>query len=476
MARKKTSEYNPISAGISYTIGNMLIRGIPFLTLPIFTRVLSPAEFGLYNTYLSYENIMSIVLGFGLYGTIRVAKGQYKEKFEEYISSIYGLQVLLSIVIYPIIFIGFSIVDPQGWFDNRLLVILLLHCLCTQLYNIASAKYAIKGEVSQNLILSFIMTFANVGISLLLCFFAFDQERYLGRIIGTFLAALIVTLIAAIKQAVLCNKWGNREYWKFGLKMGIPLIPHMLSLTLLSQCDKIMIQYMVGDAEAGIYSLAVNITGIVTVIVTSLDNAWAPWFYKKLETKAYDEVRINNNYMIVAFCFFASEIMLVAPEIIRIMSEPKYWDSIYSFAPLLLSVMFNFIYLIPVNFEYYHKKTGYISYSTVLTAVLNMILNYVLIIKIGYVGAAYATCISKIVLLAMHWRKASKLERVKIANLSWVIYSSILAMGIGGVSILMKDNLIARYLLAIILFVILCRIALKIDSVRTLLNKLKNRK
>lgn len=476
MAENKTEKYNPISAGIAYTIGNMLIKGIPFLTLPIFTRILTTAEFGLYNTYLSYENIMTIILGFGLYGTIRVAKSEYREKFEEYITAVYGIQILSAAIMYPLIFVVFSVINPQGWFDKRLLIVLLFHCLSMQLYNIASAKYAIKGEVLQNLVFSLIMTISNVVFSLFLCYFAFKGERYVGRILGTFLSALLVAIIVLVKQMKYSLKWYNKEYWLFAFKMGMPLIPHMLSLTILSQCDKIMIQNMVGNSEAGIYSLAVTISGIVTVLVTSIDNAWAPWFYKKLEQGDYEEVRKNNNYMIVAFCFIVAEILLVAPELIRIMSEEEYWDSIYSFAPLLMSVLFNFIYLIPVNFEYYHKKTAYISYSTVLTAILNIILNIILINYMGYVGAAYATCISKIVLLAMHWRRARVIENVKIANLSWVVVFSVLTAVVATASLIFVDNIVIRYLLAVVLFAVLCYEALKIESVKTLLTKIKRRK
>lgn len=476
MKRNKLKGYNPISAGIAYTIGNMMIKGIPFLTLPIFTRILTPAEFGLYNTYLSYENIMTIVLGFGLYGTIRVARSQYKEKFEEYISAACGLQIFLAIIIYPLIYLGYTMINPQGWFDKRLLIILLLHCLSMQLFNIASAKYAIEGEVSQNLIISFVMTIANVGISLFLCYFAFTNERYIGRILGTFLAAMLVAIIVMVKQVKYSCKWMSKEYWSFALKMGLPLMPHMLSLTILAQCDKIMIQNMVGNTEAGIYSLAVNITGIVTVLVTSIDNAWAPWFYKKLEQGDYEEVRKNNNYMIAMFCFVVAEILLVAPELIRIMSEERYWDSVYPFAPLLMSVLFNFIYLVPVNFEYYHKKTAYISYSTVLTAILNIVFNIILINYMGYIGAAYATCISKIVLLAMHWRRARAIENVKIANLSWIIGFSLLTAVVAAVSLIFVNNIIIRYLLMVVLFIVLCYESLKIESVKALLTKVKRRK
>ena len=55
MEKIEKNRYNGIRAGLWYTIGNMLIKGIPFLTLPLFTRLMSTSDFGIYNTYISYD-------------------------------------------------------------------------------------------------------------------------------------------------------------------------------------------------------------------------------------------------------------------------------------------------------------------------------------------------------------------------------------------------------------------------------------
>lgn len=450
----KNKSYNPVSAGVSYTIGNMLIKGIPFLTLPIFTRILSTEDFGLYNIYLSYENIISILLGVGLAGTNRIAKVYYKEKFEDYISSIFCIQIIIATFFDVIICFLFSFFVGDGWFDEKILVILLVNCLCTQLYNIASGKYAINGEVWQNLMISFVMTFCNVGISLLLCCFLFEDEAYLGRILGTCIAAIIVTVYVVGQQIKRSRKFFVKEYWRFGLRMGAPLILHSLSLTLLAQCDKIMIKSIVGSSEAGIYSIAVTLSSIVSVLITSFDNAWAPWFFFNLEEKKYNIIYKYNNLMIIFFTVITVSIMLISPEIIRVMSAREYWDSVFSFPPLLLSILFNFYYLIPVNFEYYCKQTSYIATSTIIIALLNIVLNYILITLVGYIGAAYATCISKLILFLMHWRKAWKLEAINLMGKKIIASSSILSITICVYVIIFNVNIIARYsMLGVILII-----------------------
>ena len=81
------SKNKVVKAGIAYTVGNVLLKGIAFLTLPIFTRLLTTQEFGLYNVYVSYESILTIFAGVCLYGSLRTAWYDYKTTFQQYVLS-----------------------------------------------------------------------------------------------------------------------------------------------------------------------------------------------------------------------------------------------------------------------------------------------------------------------------------------------------------------------------------------------------
>lgn len=454
--KDNVSRYNPLSAGIAYTCGNILVKAIPFFTLPIFTRLLSTADFGLYNIFLAYENIISILLGFGLNGTIRVAKVEFGNNFEKYVSSIYGFQIASSLMIDFVVICVFVPIGHIGWINIQILVLLLVNSLCTQLHNIANTKYAIKGEVVRNMGVSFLYTFINIGASILLCKYAFTEKGYLGRILGTCIAAIFIALIVVWCQFKQSRIIYNTEYWKFGLHMGAPLILHFLSLTLLAQCDKIMIQSMAGDSEAGIYSIAVTLTGIASVLANSVDNAWAPWFFSKLKDREYDDIYKQNNRMIILFSMIIIFIMIISPEIIRIISTAEYWESIEVFPILLISVLFDFFYLIPVNFEYYHKETGYMAFSTIVTAVINIILNMFFIKTAGYIGAAYATCISKLILFLMHWIKAWQLEPKKLMGIKEIIGCTVVTISISAIVILLNSMIFVRaFLLFIMLFTVI---------------------
>ena len=71
---QKQSGGKAVKAGIGYTVGNMLVKGITFLTIPLFTRLMSTESYGLFNTFNSYMAILTIFIGLALHASIKNAK------------------------------------------------------------------------------------------------------------------------------------------------------------------------------------------------------------------------------------------------------------------------------------------------------------------------------------------------------------------------------------------------------------------
>ena len=140
--------------------------------------------------------------------------------------------------------------------------------------------------------------------------------------------------------------------------------------------------------------------------------------------------------------------LLVGPDVIRITAEQEYWDSIYAFIPLTVSVFINFMYIFSVGIEYFHKKTGYISSTTLICTVSNILLNYILILRYGYIAAAYATCLSKLLLFILHYIRAKRLLRDDIVSLKYLIVNLIFVCLAGASTVIFINQVMIRYLLA----------------------------
>ncbi len=237
-------------AGLWNTIGNMLLKGCAFLTLPIFTRILSTSDFGIYNTYIAYEGLLAAVLGLGLYGTIKNAKLDYSEKFDEYISSVLTLSFLTFIIVLVLANITYDFYSATLGFSRLVTNCLICQSFGTYFLHFYGIKLNTEFNYKSFLLISVVNTIGNVLISIFLILIVFPQERYLGRIFGTAIPPILITIIVGLLVYRKGKVAYKNSYWRYGLRIGLPLVPHVVSQSLLSQFDRSMINNMVGSSQA----------------------------------------------------------------------------------------------------------------------------------------------------------------------------------------------------------------------------------
>ena len=405
-----------IKAGIGYTVGNYLLKGINFLTVPIFTRLMSTADYGTYGIYMTYDSIITVFIALALHSSLKNAKYEYKERFDKYLSSILIIPLLV-LAAFLVIVNVFS-----GAFQNLLalnrivLNILLWHSFANSVIMIYNNRLGLDYRYQDFLKISFINTVANLILSITLMYTLFVNERYMGRIIGSAMPMICIAIyIYAITFRQERPRY-NREFWKFGILYSLPIIPHGLSQIILSSFDRIMIRSMVGLGEAGIYTLGVNVEGLVKVTTTSLDTVWGPWFYEKMETDDHESIKKYSTYYAYGMFVFLGCLMIAGPEIIRIMGDAEYQDAKYVVIPLLCCTYFTFLYTLPAAVEYYYKKTQLIAAGTMGAAILNIVLNYFAIKKYGYTAAAYTTLIAYAAYFIFHYNIAKKIAGKQMFN------------------------------------------------------------
>lgn len=450
-------------AGVWYTFANMLLKGCLFLTLPVFTRLLSPVDFGIYNTYMAYEGLGTAVLGLGLYGTVKNAKLDYKEQFPQYLSSVLFLSLIFLFLVAALVNVFWDIISFCIDFDRFVTNCLILQSYASFLIFFFGAKLNIEFKYRSYVIISAFNVLGNIALSLFLICFVFPNERYLARILGS---AFPLWLIGAfICFSILKNSrvLYRRNYWVYALSIGLPLVPHVVSQSLLSQFDRIMISKMVGDGESGIYSYIYTICTITFVISQSLDNAWTPWVYMKMQDNNLFEIKRVGRKYVLFFAVLSLSFICLMPEITKIIAGGEYWGAVDLLVPLTLANFFVFLYMLPVGIEYYNKKTKFISFGTVSSALLNLGLNYVGIYFWGYKIAAYTTLISYALLFVFHWLIANPLGINRIYDLKYVLKVSFSLLSISFVLLYISFYghdvfyIMIRYIILLFLLIFLCR-------------------
>ena len=447
--KESQSQNRLFKAGAGYIIGNYLLKGITFLSAPIFTRLLTTEEYGNFGAYFSYESIFYIILGLALHSSITNAKYEYKEKFNEYVSSLIllsGISTCIWLIAANIFYDSYS---GMLGLSRAIVNILIFHCFGSAMFQLFNSYVSLSYSVKSYLMLTSVNALSNMGVSIVLILTVCKGDRLMGRILG---AALPVILIAGYICYYFFKKsrpWINRQYWKYALRYSLPIIPHGISQVILASFDRIMIKGMIGAAEAGLYSFAGTINSIVVVVSTSLDKVWKPWFYEKMDAKDYKPIRKNaSNYMFGLAVFIAMVIMVI-PELIRILGAREYWSTTACIVPVVIGGYFSFIYTIPVYVEYFYKKTKYIALGSMLAAVLNIVLNYFFIPRYGYIAAAYTTLVTYFLYYVFHYLLAKKIHGSSLVPTVDFVCSCLFVCIAGGMAMLLEGEIVIRWFIEI---------------------------
>lgn len=397
-----------LKAGTLYFIGNIFDKAVAFITVPIFTRMLSTSDYGVTTTYLSWVSILTVIITLSLGNSIRTAVVDFESDKDGYLSSIFTLGTISAIIMSG----GICIVSYMLGTDADLFRLIV--CCCMQAYA-TSIIQAIQWRYMMDvkyLARTMLQSLPNIVVIVLSIYFIYTMEdnKYWGRIYAYVAVYVVLGLAYFIYYLFKGKKPFSVKYWKYALAFSLPIIFHSLSSVILSQADRTMITWLRSSAETGIYSLAYQFGMVPQVFMTTFENVWIPWFTKKMQSNEKNEVNKMARPYINTIAILCCGIMLVAPEILKIMTIESYYSAVYIIAPVICAIFLLFLSSVSIDLEYYLKKTGTIASNTIVAAVINIILNYIFIARFGAVAAAFTTMASYAVSFVMHYCVARKLD------------------------------------------------------------------
>lgn len=408
MQSNESSEVDYVKAGSFYLIGNLFNKGMSFITVPIFTRILTTADYGVVNTYTSFVSIFSMIFGFALYMGIRQAFVELNDEIEQFTSSILSFTIVSGILMIAVLMLVTSI--SHFGVSAGLILLCLLHSLASSLIQDYLQYLMMKYQYKLRACFMILPNLISVIMSVITILFITKTQRYWGRIIPTACVTIAFGLIVLGMVYAKTKPCMKRSHLKYGLTLSLPLVLHGIALNILSQSDRSMITWLADSSQTGIYSLVYNFSTLATVITTALDGIWIPWFLQRLNERKITDINSAAVGYIRLMTIAMVGLVLCGPEIIKLLASEPYWEGIKIIPPIVLSNYVIFIYTLYVNIEHYYKKTATITTYTVIAAVVNVVLNYFLIPKYGYIAAAYTTLIAYIIALGLHVQCAKRIE------------------------------------------------------------------
>lgn len=448
------SNNSAIKASFGYTLSNFLVKGAVFLSIPLFTRIMTTTDYGYYNTYHSYEMILAPFVSIALYMSLKNANIKFKDQYNSYVSSLL-LLMLISFVIWQLVLGVFSnCLSHLEGISRFILFAMVIHCFCSSIVTLYNVHLSIKYLFKSYIIVALFNTIVSICLSVFLMLFILPDNKYYARVLGTIVPLGLIAIYLFYFFWSKCAPTINFLYWKFALKFSLPLIPHALSQIVLNQFDRVMILSLVNASSSGIYSFAYNVYFSVEVIKQSLDSVWSTWFYKHLNANDISSIRqVSREYIIFMF-FVVSFVISFSPEILSLIAPSEYSDANYIISPLSVAGFFSFLYTLPAHVEYYYAKTFYISIGTSLAAVVNVILNYIFITKYGYFMAAYTTEITYILYFIGHYCISRRIHNVSLFPLPLIVLTSFVLVLYSILSTCFLHCIIVRWLMGLIVLLI----------------------
>ena len=467
-----------VKSGVWYTIANVSIRAVAIITTPIYTGMLTTADYGRANTYNSWIDVFNVFACLCVVYSIGRAKLDFADRFDEYMSALQGLSSSFGLILLVFAFIFREAL--AGWIHYEVpLAVGLFAYLCVSPsveYMMQKCRYEYRYK--ENILISVITCVGQVALSITLML-VFSDARYIGKILGVIIPTAIMGIVFYIRFIVQGKVFYNREYWTYALRIGLPMIPHALALILLAQMDRIMIKDIVGDADSGLYIFGYSFATLLMIFTNAIGQAWLPWFNETLFAGGREKIRGIQKKLVMLGCFLSFAFIVAAPEALMLLSisNNTYWTAKFVVPPIVLGTLAQYFYTNYVNVEIFLKKTPIIAVGSCAAAGINYILNALFIPRYGYIAAAYTTLASYLVLMVMHFVMVRFVLREKVYDDAYMFIAMIVMMGTGLLFLnLYGDSIrdvIIRYILAVAIFAVFAIINRR--DIITLANYVKKR-
>ena len=400
-----------VKATLVFAIASFATSGINYLTTPIFTRLLTGAEYGTVSVYNSWYAIVRVIASMTLIfpGILNVGLYEHSENRWKYLSSMLGVTSVSTGVLAVLYAIFPGVFQRLVGLDNSLMVLMLLSCfaLPATTFWTMKQKYEYRYQVTFFVSVgSAVLAQAVAVAAVMLADRDLDQVRlWSAGIVNMAVGLVLFAYILREGRAFV-----DIPLWKKTLVVAIPLIPHYVSGELLSSINQIMIGSMVGKTEAGIYSLAAVLSAIGILLWRALTVMFNPFVNAKLGSRDFTAIRETVKPLMLVVGVMCVIAALAAPEILRVLATEEYQAGVYVVPPVAAGVFIHAMYDTFAAVSFFHKKSTRIMTATLTAAAVNLVGNYVCIHAFGYLSAGYVTLVSNLVLTLMHYRNARRIE------------------------------------------------------------------
>ena len=398
----------------------MLPQAAQFVLLPIYTRFLSPADYGIINSMQVIAFLLTLLFTLAIDRAIFRLYFEYKTDTERrnYLGTISIGLIITSVPILGLLFLlknwiglAFESIDFYPFY-----ALVILTSFFHIFFLVPKASYYVKEKAKGFVFLSLLeFIVKNIFIIILVVFIKESAVGYLkGQLFG------VLTLLPIFIYITLRNiniKF-DLSMFKGSLRFSLPILPTLLTVWVITLSDRIFIERYYDLHDVGVYSLGYRIAGLSLIIVGAFHKAYVPFFFKTATEldeqnakKTLGHTNLLYSLLIIVSCFC---IAFFSKEVIFILFDSRYIEAYKIISIVCLARLIGLSAgLFQIAF-YQEKKTLLIMWISITAAFVTILLNFILIPIYGVYGAAWAAVSTSLVVFIIKFYFYKKSYYIKI--------------------------------------------------------------
>jgi len=422
------------TTGAAYTAASILSKVIAVLLLPLYTRYLTPADYGAAEVLFAAVVSASIMIRFGVIEAVLRFYYKAGENPARVVSTsfatLFWASTAAALIALPFAEpISEALLNRPAPDLARIAIgglwVATLHEYLLTLFRLEERARAF-----------FLVTIANVlaaiGLTVILVVGADEGAR--GLLLGSYAsgAAFVLGLIVVHRRRLSLRI--DRPLLGRLLRFGLPTMPAELSLYGLNFIDRIVLVRYVGLAEAGLYALAVKFAQAVNVLVRGFQLAWPPLAYSiRDDGEARRAYAAIVTWFVAGCAFVVVGMWLLSRWIVRALAAPKFFESYEAIGLISTAVTLYALYMVLVVILGRTGRTEFNFPATIAALIANVALNLMLVPPLGIVGAGIALVASYLVVLALMYWFTQRLFPVPYqwGRLARIVLVSAVLVGVG---------------------------------------------
>lgn len=328
----------PARASFGFTLAGLLAKGIHVLLTPVFSRLLSAEEYGLYSLYLTWLGIFSVAATLGMTGSVLYRGMQkYRAEADAFLCSAFSSVCFPFLFTFGLYLLFSADINRFTGLNTELTLFLFMQIGANLSVAFFSARCRYFYRPLPYAVLTIGCDLLSAVLSLLLIRYAPHPET--ARIYGT----LAASLVFALPLACLCYLRGKclfrKEHLAFLFPFALSLFPHYTATILLTEGGRAVIGRRLGQAALAGYGIASSLGLSLSLLSAGIGAAYQPWVMRKVASGNTKNIAPITFRLSLLFSLLSAHLMLLLPEIFSLLAPSEYRTALPAALPLALSVL-----------------------------------------------------------------------------------------------------------------------------------------